>query len=285
MKIAAVGFGTLLVATMAVAGPPQIENVQLETSILSGSLSSVVKSWAASAKEASWLGWHVPIAEGDHVLCCWSRGDRRSQSQSCKLEGSHRHFVFSSDSPPTFLSENLVILLRTEKGRLDELQVYSDGCRLDAGGRELIWLEDVDPDQSAAFVAELAEAKEGVGDEALMALALHGTPLAADKLADLARRHADSDLRGEALFWLSHTGTAHATKTILEALEKDPDPDVREEAIFALSLLPESQGLPLLLAIVQDRSQPAAVRQEAFFWFVQSGDDEALDLISEILSN
>ena len=43
--------------------------------------------------------------------------------------------------------------------------------------------------------------------------------------------------------------------------------------------------MPWLLTILQDPSRPSEVREEAFFWYVQSGDDEALDLIAEILGN
>ena len=50
-------------------------------------------------------------------------------------------------------------------------------------------------------------------------------------------------------------------------------------------MLPDQQGIPHLLAIIQDRSQPSEMREQAFFWYVQSGDDEALDLIAEILTN
>ena len=41
----------------------------------------------------------------------------------------------------------------------------------------------------------------------------------------------------------------------------------------------------MLLQILQDPSRSKKIREEAFFWYVQSGDDEALDLIAEILTN
>ena len=58
---------------------------------------------------------------------------------------------------------------------------------------------------------------------------------------------------------------------------------MREEAIFALSQLPEQEGTELLLEIVRDGSRPDEVRQEALFWLVQSDEDRALDLVSDIL--
>ena len=79
--------------------------------------------------------------------------------------------------------------------------------------------------------------------------------------------------------------STQATETILRSLDEDPDPDVREHAVFALSLLPDRQGIDILLEILQDRSRSSQVREQAFFWYVQTGDDQALDLIAEILTN
>jgi hypothetical protein len=127
------------------------------------------------------------MREGDQVLCCWNRGDRRWQGQACALEGSHRHFVFSSDRPPALMeSENLVVLLRADNGKLDEMQAYSDSCELDAAGRDVVWLAGVEPEESVAFLGELAKGGSAVQDEALMALALHATPAAPGKLTEIA---------------------------------------------------------------------------------------------------
>lgn len=276
----------LLLAIAAGAQPPWMENAILESTNLTGDLSSWVEEWSGSTTEPSWLGWQTPMAAGDRMLCCWTREDRRWQSQACSLEGTRRNFVFSSDSPRFMMdSENLVVLLRASHGDLDETRAYSDGCRLDAGGRQVTWLEGVEPEASVKVLAQLIESHAAVEDEALMAMALHATPTAAKRLAGIARQGTDPDLRSEALFWLSHTGAANASDIILWSVAEDPDPDVREEAIFALSQLPDQQGIPLLLGIIQDRSRPSDLREVAFFWYVQSGDDEALDLIAEILTN
>lgn len=117
-----------------------------------------------------------------------------------------------------------------------------------------------------------------------MALALHAAPSAGERLIVAAQSDPDPEVRGEALFWLAQTGTANATDVILAALERDAESEVREEAIFALSQLPEDRGIPQLLEIARDPTRPSAVRQTAFFWFVQEADDQAMDLIAEILN-
>jgi hypothetical protein len=278
--------GCLLLVTAAFAGPTLIDNAALETRFLDGDLDTFVETWSGSTGKSRWLGWHVPMAEGDQILCCGSFQGRRRQPTSCDLESSHRHFVFTSEKPASYMgSRNLIVLIRAQKGRLTDLHAYSEGCRLDAGGRQVLWLEGVDPAKSVGYLDGLIEAKEDVRDEALMALALHAAPQAVATLGRIARHYQDPDLRGEALFWLSQAGSPEASSIILDALAHDPDVDVREEAVFALSQLPEQEGIPLLLGIIQDRAQASGVREQAFFWYVQEGDDEALDLIAEILGN
>lgn len=284
--------GWLLTATLALAGPPPVENVDLSIRSLEGDLLSEVRSWSDSSIETSWLGWHVPMVAGDRLLCCGDGGRWRTGDRTCRLEGTHRHFVFSHDRGFTVpgTGDSLVILLRSANGHVDDLQVYSGSCPLDAGNRALTWLEEVDPAASAAFLADLIsepgllEGAGDAGDGALMALALHASPVATQRLISVARSGSQADLRGEVLFWLALSGADRAPEVILEALEGDGDPDVREEAVFALSQLPDDQGVPLLLEIARDPARSRKVRQEAFFWFVQEGEDQALELIADILS-
>lgn len=278
--------GLLLTAVGLMAEPPLISNASIETRALGGTVDAAVAGWMESRGAAVWIGWEVPMTGGDQVLCCGQRAGRRWQTAVCELEGSRRQFIFSSGRAPTFLkSETLVVLLRADEGYLQELRAYSGSCELDAGGREVTWLEGADPQDSVEFLAGLIGSESMVRDEALMALALHATPKAPEKLATIASQNPDADVRGEALFWLAHTGSANASETILRALSEDSDADVRDQAVFALSLLPGDRGTELLLKIIQDRSRSSEVREHAFFWYVQTGDDRALDLISEILTN
>jgi len=275
--------GSLLLATWAVAGPPVIENVELESRVADPSLTTVFESWSSSPGDG-WLGWHVPIRPGDAWLCCWGDTDTRWRQEVCDLEGGHRHFVFSSERPVGKLdNRNLVILLHRRENRLDELRVYSDGCALRADGADLLWLEGVDIEASVALMERLAGVSV-VTEEALMALSLHDTPMALERLSILARQADDSEVRGQALFWLAQTGAPDVLPVLLAALHDDPASEVREQAVFAVSQLPDGEGSPVLLRLASDRSQPSSLRQEAFFWFVQADEERALELIDQILS-
>ena len=275
--------GWLLMATRAVAGPPTIDLVVLESRAPEPSLAAVFESWA-SAPGDGWLGWHVPMRPGQGWLCCWGGKDARWRQMVCDLEGNHHHLVSLSERPVGLVdNRNLLILMHRRDGRLDDLRVFTDGCPLRADGAALLWLEEVETEASVALMEGLAQ-RSTVAEEAVMALSLHDAPSALQRLAFLARRAQDSDVRGDALFWLAQTGAPDALPVLLEALSEDPRSEVREQAIFAVSLLPGGEGSAVLLQLARDRTQPSSLRQEAFFWFVQADQERALELIDQILS-
>ena len=273
-----------LVVTAGSASALMIDNAEVESTTLEDGLGDWIDSWSANATEPVWLGWQVPMVERRQTLCCGGHEGRRSRTRICHLEGPRRGLVITSGSDLQEMeTDDLVVLVRAAAGKLTEMRAYSEGCHLDAGGRRLIWLDGVDPEESVGYLASLADQVSALADEALMALAMHATESAAERLVELSRQSDKSQVRGEALFWLAQSGAPQASMVIRSAVAEDPDEEVREEAIFALGQLPEGEGLPVLLELLRDGSQPAEIRQQALFWYVQSGDDQALDLIAEIL--
>ena len=110
--------GLLTVASSLAAEPPLVSNAEIEWRSLEGTLAEAVQDWAESVGTRGWLGWEVPMVEGDQVLCCRQRAGRRWQVEACALEGPRRQFLYSSDRPPSFMkSDTLVVLLR-ERGLL-----------------------------------------------------------------------------------------------------------------------------------------------------------------------
>ena len=182
MKIVSVMLGvSLSLATAVPAEPPQIENVVLESNTLEGPLSSRVSTWSETTGEPSWLGWHVPMVRVTRRSVAGAAGiatrktepalSRAPTGTPCSRRASRRMPLDS---------DNLVVLLRADNGRLEEMRVYSEGCRLDAGGKSVTWLEGVEPEESVRLLSQWIAGGSVVKDEALMALALHATPLAAE---------------------------------------------------------------------------------------------------------
>ena len=75
--------GWIVAATIVQAGPPQIHNVQLENQKLQDDLEKAVERWLGASSEPSWLGWHVPMIDGDQVLCCGGGADWRRRERVC----------------------------------------------------------------------------------------------------------------------------------------------------------------------------------------------------------
>jgi len=62
-----------------------------------------------------------------------------------------------------------------------------------------------------------------------------------------------------------------------------PSKDVREQGVFELSQLKEGEAEAALIALVRG-SYPREVKQQALFWLGQSGSDEAIKFLDDMLA-
>ena len=127
---------------------------------------------------------------------------------------------------------------------------------------------DPDPDYRAHAVFALSRS--------------HGTDAYATILR-IAQSDAADHVREQALFWMAQMEDARAQKDILAAIEKDRSAQVREQAVFALSQLKDAQADAALLALVRG-NYPRKVKEQALFWLGQSGSNEALKFLDEVLT-
>jgi hypothetical protein len=263
---------TSLLSALAVpsaAQPALLSNAQVRPRAVAGPVDREVKALVAATSAPAWIGYEVPMAPGDRFLCDWDdRVSNRPPVTAVKLEPSNV----------------LYVLLRVEAQALTRIRVFSEGCSLDAGGREVHWLTGVKPDDSVRFLTGLANGSERrLMNGALTALAMHGGEPAIDSLIGLARTGSTSHTRGQALFWLSQRAGDKAIGAIRDRLDSDPDTDVKKKAVFALSQLPNGEGVPRLIEVARAHSNPA-VRKQAMFWLGQSRDPRALAFFQEILA-
>jgi hypothetical protein len=216
-------------------------------------------------------------------MCCFDTGHGSSfrRSGGCRLEGNRTLNVSAVvGSAAATLEPWAIILYRAAEGRVSDVHVYSDDCVLDAGGRPVIWLENVKPSESLALLRSVVEVS---GEEdGLAAIAQHADPGADVLLADLARRGANGKVRGQALFWLAQKASRKAVGEIAQAIADDPETEVKKQAVFALSQLPAEEGVPHLIGLARSHRNPA-VREQAFFWLGESEDPRALAFFEEIL--
>jgi hypothetical protein len=299
---------------LAAAGPaaaqqPRISNGQVTAAPAGVSLETTFGALARSAADVTWIGYTVPAARPDAMSCCFSAGDTivtgtvvvradgSAWASGCRIEpaaegqsparaGAVREPSPTAHGPiklegPT----HAVVMFRIVDRQVERVRAFSEGCDLDAGGRDVRWIEDVRPADSAALLEGLvtrAERRDRTVNGALAALAMHAAPEAADALVRLGRQHAVAPIRGEAIFWLAQKAGEKAAAEITARIEQDPDTEVKRRAVFALSRLPKDEGVPLLIRVARTNPDPV-VKKQAIFWLGQSKDPRALEFFAEIL--
>jgi hypothetical protein len=258
-------------APEAAAQTPRLSNGRLENHTVSTGLAKDLPALAARLTEPAWVGYAVPVIDGDHHMCdYWNDGVRTMGSTApVRLEPADVFFV----------------LYRVEGGQITRIRSYSADCALDAGGKAVHWFTNATAADSLAYLKTFVAAPSAgtrMVDSAVTAMAMHDGQPALDTLITLARDHASTKVRGSALFWLAQRAGQKAVGTITSVIDNDPDTEVKKKAVFALSQLPKDEGVPLLIQQARTNKNPA-VRKQAMFWLGQSKDPRALKFFEEIL--
>jgi HEAT repeat protein len=275
MKALSVVALTLLVAAKIAAAQtpaaqtPTVENGTLEGRPLSGALDRELDALIARTTDPMWVGYAVATNPRGGDNGCWSSRDGFARRVGpVKLEGS----------------DSLYVLYRIADRRVDRIQFSSPECSLDAGGLTMRWLTGVSAAASLDWLTRFTagESTRRLQNQAVVAIALHGDPLALDRLLSLARTGKDARLRGDALFWVAQRAGAKALETVSNAIDNDPDTEVKKKAVFALSQMPKDEGVPKMIDVARNNRNPE-VRRQAMFWLGQSGDPRALQFFEDIL--
>jgi hypothetical protein len=261
--------GCLLATAPAWAQTPTVVNGTFEARAATQALDREITAMMSRSPGPAWVGYAVPVNGRDRDIGCWTSDGitRRTRVEPLKLEGP----------------DSLFVLYRIADRRVDRVRVASPECPLDAGGLTLYWLTGVRAMDSIAWLTTLAsgEGARRVSNAAIMAIAMHDEPGAADRLIALARTGPNRDVRGNAIFWVAQRAGDKAVGTIMDSLD-DPDSQIRTKAVFALSQLPKDEGIPKLIELARTH-RDSTVRRRAMFWLGQSGDPRALEFFEQIL--
>src|SRR4051794_28538302 len=248
MHAAAIALTTLLLQN------PHILNGRLDTQAAGASLASTFQRLVAAQTEPAWIGYSVPTQTGtNHQACCygdsWASGDvviSNGRLATCGLEPGDRTTRTSqgqavTNQGPIHLEgpDTMVVLFRVEEKAVQKVRIFSPDCELDAGGRAIHWLDNVNPSDSAKLLSSLISGNDKVRSGAIAALSMHRDDVAVPELLTLARKDASGRVRGDALFWLAQTAGRKVAGDITAAIDNDPDTDVKKRAVFALSQLPK----------------------------------------------
>jgi HEAT repeat protein len=289
---------SMMVLCAAANGHAQgrITNAKAETRTASQGLESEMRAIAARPG-VTWVGYRIPMIAGSRHMCCYDTfQDSVACCGVCRLETGSGVTLSTGDDPPRGsripleAPSEFFVLARHEGGAITRIRTFTPDCDVDAGGMVLVWLNEVNPDESVAWLTSLIESsaarvteyRSRVAKQAMAALSLHRTRDSLTALLTMARSHPEVRVRSDALFWLSQRAGQEAVAAITDAVTNDPETEVKKRAVFALSQLPKDEGVPKLIEVARTNRNPE-VRKQAFFWLGQSKDPRAIQLFEQIL--
>ena len=296
--------GSLVAAvTVAVsaAQQPRIANGRVTSQPAGSSLGQAVRTLTASQTDVAWIGYAVPVVDRERTMCCFESGttwvngtvvmaDGSSCCGTCRLEPS-TSTTMSSRPPQSQAgvvklegSDLMTVLFRVNERRVERVRVFSEDCQLDAGGRPVIWLENVRPADSIAFleslIADQADRRDRVTDGAITAIALHADAAADASLEKLLAQNQPDHVRRAVPFWLGNTRGRRGLEVLRRVVREDPSTEVRKKAVFGISQSNEPVANETLIDAARNNGQ-SAVRGEAIFWLGQKAGRKAAGAITE----
>jgi HEAT repeat protein len=267
---------------------PPFHNGHVEKREVRGTLAEELRRWASETTTARWLGYSVAGVEGDRTICCGNWNDGRCGT--CRLENGERGFGFNSgersEKGTVRLegSRRVAILFRAEQGKTGRIRVFSADCLVDAGGREVLWLQRVKDNDSVALLTEYVISEradrgaESLQKGALSALGLAAAPAAQQALESFVEPGRPEWLRRETAFWLGEARGAEGFEALRKMAHNDPSAHVREQVTFAFSVSREPGAPNEMIRMAHDDASPQ-VRGQALFWLAQKAGKKALGAI------
>jgi hypothetical protein len=282
----------LSIGAGAAFGQGRIANAKTETRAVSQSLDREVQSVAARGG-ATWIGYRAPMVAGPRQMCCYDTiSSAGSCCGQCRLEGGSGVTMSQGDSrislePPT----EFIVLARVESGSVMRLRTFTPDCDIDAAGMPLVWLSDVKPDDSVAWLstlvtgaAETGDPHERVAKPALAAIAMHNVAAADRALEGFAAPARAEWLRSDTTFWLGNSRGENGVRLLTRIVTQDPSEKVRDKATFGLSVSKQPSALKALLDAARD-DKSARVRGQALFWLAHKAGQQAMTAIAGAIDN
>ena len=289
--------GPLGVGVGAAYGQGRFTNARTETRSGAQGIEREVRAVAARSG-ASWIAYRVPMIAGPRQMCCFdSYPDAGGGCCGiCRLESGGGVSMSTGDSvsrgsrlmlePPT----EFLVLARVERGSVERIRTFTPDCDVDAGNMPIVWLTDVKPEDSVAWLSTLVTAadaaapRDRLAKSAMHAIAMHDG-LAADRaLESFVAPTRPEWLRSNTAFWLGNSRGEVGARVLTRMIAEDPSDKVREKVTFGLSQSKVPSALTTLLATAKnDRS--TKVRGQALFWLAQTAGREAVAAISGAIDN
>jgi hypothetical protein len=159
-------FTVLSLAPAAALAQSPIVNAKVETRTATRGLAAEIAA-VTDRGSAAWIGYRVPMT----AQRATGEGPRSSGwcCNRCRLE------------PPT----HLIVMIRVEAKAITEVRPIAIDCDVDASGMALVWLDNVNPEESVAWLGRYATSAAAIDradrrlkDAAVRAITMHDTPAA-----------------------------------------------------------------------------------------------------------
>jgi hypothetical protein len=272
---------------------PRIENAQVQARSVSGTLAATLTALEKNSTDTLWVGYAVNAVAGQRTICCGNYNDGES-CRKCALEtGDARNAVNTKtevSKSPVLLEggQRLTVLFRVQDKLLMRVKVATEDCVLDAGGLGFVWLTDVKPAESVAFLGEYVREggaeKHSIGNEALMAIALHDGREAEGAMDSFTAPGRPEELRKQAAFWLGVARGKEGLAALQRMAKNDPSTEVRGHVAFALSVSKELAALEEMIRMAHE-DESGHVRGQAIFWLAQKAGKRAVSAIDGAIAN
>ena len=280
---------------------PRVSNGRVVTQAAGGNLEAAFTRLVGAQSEPAWIGYAVPAVsrnEGRHSGDTWISDGivfTNGRIATCGLESSSSSTRRNPDQPaqmqnPVRLEgpDSVVILYRVEDRAVQRIRIVSPDCELDAGGRQLTWLEGVPAADSVrlltTFVARTDAKSDRLTEVAVSAIAMHRDGAADAALERLGAPSNPEFVRRKVTFWMGSTRGARGFEAVKKIAREDPSEEVRKSAMFGLSQSADAQSVPELIRFARQDSS-AKVRGEAIFWLAQKAGQRAASEITAAIEN
>jgi len=287
----------------AAAQQPRLSNGRVTAQPVTA-LPQAFQAAVAAAADTRWIGYSVPVVDGERTMCCFDSGTTfingtiRTDGRTCcmcTIEPSGDGTTMMSRTQPAPQPggaiklegpDTMVVLFRVVNRQVERIRVFSEDCQLDAGGREVVWLTGVRPAESVALLETFATAPPGadrrdrVQDGAITAIALHRDAAADASLERLLAPSQSQYVRSKVPFWLGNARGRRGFELLRRVVRDDPSVDVKKKAVFGLSQSQQAEAVDELIDNARNNTE-TGVRGEAIFWLAQKAGSKAAAAITE----
>jgi HEAT repeats len=289
-------------AATASAQQPPIQNGKVEVRKVAALDKEIATLAAGAATEPVWVGWRVPIVDGERGGCSTWIDDNYYWRGNVLDYSPLGSTMSTSNRPPQMTppagalplegGTGLVVLLRLIDSRVERMQRLADDCPLDAGGRTVHWLDGVTPAESLrvldgytreeVFERLSINARRNLTRAALEAIAWHRDP-GANPILDRIATSTNSELRTMAVTLLGSRRGAHGFASLQKMLQTERIANTRVELVNAIGQTREAGTVAALRALLKD-SDPK-IRSAAVYYFALRGQQAVVPEVTAIVDS